>query len=179
MSLVLITAFGSLRAADENTVKESPKVERPISPRLSKEITAGLPKFAPPATSVTTPGSTAIVEEPRNAIIHLPTYIVRDRREPSKEDILTTQGWEEDAVKRYLGPKDNLDRTLNAVTLAELWKSIPLLGRIPFVPFGSVSDGQRAQFLYERVETKRRFMEILDMGTLAPPEKPRSSPPKK
>lgn len=171
--MVALSAHAESPAPDASTVA---KRERNVSSHIASAIADGLPKFSPvPADPMASPP--AAFTESRNAIVHLPAYIVREKRPPSPEDMLTAKGWEEDAAERYLGPKDGLDRSLNEVSLLDLWKRIPVLGKIPFVPFGSMTNGQRAQFLYERVEAKRRWAELLDFGTPAPvTEKPRKKP---
>ena len=145
------------------------KKDRALSPHLASVLAETLPKFdtakPAPAPAGTPPPPTA--GQPQNGIVRLPDFIVREKRPPGQEDLLTAKGWEADAAKRYLTPKGSLDRTLNAVTLTELWQSIPVLGRIPFVPFHSLNDGQRAQVIYERVVAKRRWAEVLDVEEAA------------
>lgn len=153
--------------------------ERALSPRLASVLAATLPKYEAPTPGGATAGANRATrtDQPQNDIIRLPDYIVREHRLPTPEDLLTAKGWEADASRRYLGPKGNLDRTLNAVTLAELWQSIPVLGRIPFVPFNSLNDGQRAQLIDGRVEAKRRWAELLDVeGTAQKLEKEKVPP---
>ena len=145
------------------------KKDRALSPHLASVLAETLPKFDA-AKLATVSAETHLLPAPdhsQNSIVRLPDFIVRDKRPPGQEDMLTAKGWEADAAKRYLTPKGSLDRTLNAVTLTELWQSIPLIGRIPFVPFHSLNDGQRAQEIYERVEAKRRWSEILDVEETA------------
>ncbi|MEO6875029.1 MAG: hypothetical protein ABI222_09420 [Opitutaceae bacterium] len=102
-------------------------------------------------------------DRPRNIIVRLPTYIVREQRPIRDEDVITEKGREHAMALRYMGPQNNLDRTLNAFTLADAWKSIPLLGKLPFVPFDSKSYDERAAAIYERIEKKRRFGDLLDI----------------
>ncbi len=97
----------------------------------------------------------------------LPIFIVRAGRPPGEEELLTETGREAAMAPRYAGPQSRLDRTLNAVTLDDLWRSIPLLGRIPFVAFGSLTYNQRAVAEYAQVEQRRRFGELLEIERFA------------
>ncbi|MDB6128755.1 MAG: hypothetical protein JWM35_2651 [Verrucomicrobia bacterium] len=176
---IAMTALVTLSANAEAPVSDTSipeKRARIVSSHIAAAISDGLPKYSPvQADAKTSPAVPA--DEARNTIIHLPTYIVREKRPPSPEDLLTAKGWENDAAERYLGPKDGLDRSLNAVTLTDLWRKIPILGKIPFVPFGSMSNGERAQFLNERIESKRRWTELLDFGQPEPAtKKPKKNP---
>jgi len=145
----------------------SPKRERIVSSRLASAILDTLPKYDS-VKAAAPPPAPEISEDPsRNAIVRLPSYIVRESRPPSAEDILTEKGREAAMARRYLGPQTNLDRSLNSVTLTDLWKSIPILGRIPFVPFASLTYDQRAALIYEETEKRRRFGELLNIEQLA------------
>jgi hypothetical protein len=156
-------------AAASVSSSPSDKQDRIHSPRLAAVLAESLPKYnaakPAPATAGTLPQS--VTDQPQNSIVRLPDFVVREKRPPGQTDLLTAKGWEADAAKRYLTPKGSLDRTLNAVTLTELWQSIPVLGRIPFVPFHSFNDGQRAQEIYGRVEAKRRWAEVLEVEETA------------
>jgi hypothetical protein len=140
-----------------------------VSPQLAKLFAGNPPKFSPPkpdsaASAPAGPGA----EQPRNGIVHLPTYIVRgNTRLPDEYQLLTPQGRDAAMAQRYMGPQNTLDHVLNAVTLADLWKSIPLLGKIPFVPFDSKSYNERAASIYERPELKRRFDELMNIELTA------------
>lgn len=155
-------------AAEPASPTTTPR-ERALSPRLASVLTSTLPKYQPPAAGTASGHSSRLPREaPKNNIIRLPDYIVRDSRLPDQDEILTEQGRSAIAVKRYFGPSDGLVRGyLNAFTLAELWQKIPVLGRIPFVPFESMSNEQRTLEVYDRVERKRRLQELLGIEAVA------------
>jgi len=61
-------------------------------------------------------------------------YVVRDVKIPTDEVIMTPKARAKVAMDKYLGPSDGLDRgLLNAVTLTQLWKKIPIIGGLDFV----------------------------------------------
>lgn len=158
--LLLLVAL-SPAAWAETPVPATPVPAEPaVSPKLTKLFGDTPPKFDPPksTTAATTTGPA-----PRNGIIRLPTYIVRETRPISDDDVITPAGREHAMAQRWLGPQSGLDSALNTVTLAGLWHSIPILGKIPFVPFDSMSYDQRAAKIYEKPEKKRRFGELLDI----------------
>jgi hypothetical protein len=138
-----------------------------FSPKLSRLFAGAPPKFDPPKPDAPPSAPIATGDQPRNGIIHLPSYIVRGQRLEDEYLFLTEQGREAALARRYAGPQTRLDRTLNAVTLDDLWRSIPLLGRIPFISFGSLTYNQRATMEYEQVEQKRRFGELLEIEQFA------------
>ena len=144
----------------------------PVSPKLARLFGGNPPKFNPPQAP---DPATVTVDPPRNDIVRLPLFMVRDSRPPTEYDVLTEAGRETALARRYLGPQSTLDRNLNAVNLVSLWKSIPLLGRIPFVPFGSLSYTDRAVLIYDEVEKRRRFGELMDIELLA--RKAEKAPP--
>jgi hypothetical protein len=163
IAIVAVAIFGF---AEAQVVGEeaSPRRERVLSPRLSSALSSQLPKYSPDTSVPASPDGVAV---PRNEIIRLPKYIVRAPRPPSAEDMLTKEGREDAAATRYLGSPHGLDRSMNRHTLVGLWQSIPVLGRIPFVPFGSQTNGQRALEQNERKEAKRKFSDLLDLEAFA------------
>lgn len=131
-----------------------------LSPHLSAVIADSLPKYQSPGTGQ--PTSAPASDQPRNTIVRLPDYVVRDARPPDSYDLITRKGHAQIAMNRYLGPSNGFDRAfLNAVTLVDLWQSIPVLGKVPFVPFGSQSNADRALEIYDPIERKRRMQELL------------------
>ncbi len=145
----------------------SPKHEHATSPKLTSTILATLPKYDPPKASTGASTRVGPEDKPRNGIIRLPDFVVRDRRPPDPEDLLTEKGRNAAAATRYLGPETTLDRVLNHTTLSDLWKKIPLLGDLPFVPFQSMDRGERAMYLYGRIEEERRIKELMDLDATA------------
>jgi hypothetical protein len=152
------------------------------SPKLAKLFAGAPPKFDPPKSdSAASVRETAPIatETPRNGIVRLPTYIVRgDTRLPDEYQILTPKGRDAAMALRYMGPQNQLDHALNAFTLADLWKSIPVLGKVPFVPFDSKTYNERAALIYERPELKRRINELMNVEHTAQELEKSASPDK-
>ncbi len=165
---LLLAALVAGTARAENPAPPSAAAPA-LSPRLSAVIADSLPKYQPPGTGQPTPAPAP--DQPRNTIVRLPDYVVRDARPPDSYDLITRKGHAQIAMNRYLGPSNGFDRAfLNAVTLVDLWKSIPVLGKVPFVPFGSQSNADRALEIYDPIERKRRMQELL--GREAMPRDP-------
>jgi len=181
---VLYVAFAALVSAETPPVTApvaAPPAETPVSPKLDKLFGGEVPKFAPPKTDV--PAS-LFTEPPRNGIIRLPTYIVREPRPISPGDVMTPQAREDAIVKRYVGEPTGLDVALNKYTLNTLWKKIPLLGSIS--DFGATNDASRNMGYkeriatdYSRIEAKRRYLEALGVSADVPPTKPAPDKEKK
>jgi len=166
--LVVAALTATITAAAEP--EPAPPRQRAISPRLSAVITAPLPKYESAADGRTSRGAGRLAPEdrPKNNIVRLPDYIVREPRLPDDAEVLADQGRGIIAMRQYLGDSDGLFRGyLNAFTLGELWQKIPALGRIPFVPFGSVANQELALEVYDRVERKRRLQELMGLEALA------------
>ena len=167
--LILLAACLSPAARAQSAVPATPAAaEPPVSPKLAKLFAGTPPKYDPPKPGSTAPASAAHppTDQPRNGIVRLPNFIVRgDHRLPDEYQILTPKGRDAAMAQRYLGPQSNLDHVLNAVTVADLWKKIPILGRFPFI--SSMSYNERAAHIYERPELKRRFNELLSIEQAA------------
>ena len=169
---VLLAATGRAQAA----APVAPAIAgAPVSPKLARLFGGNPPKFNPPKAPDPATVPVNPDDPPRNDIVRLPLFMVRDSRPPTEYDVLTEAGRATALARRYLGPQSTLDRNLNAVNLVSLWKSIPLLGRIPFVPFGSLSYTDRAVLIYDEVEKRRRFGELMDIELLA--RKAEKAPP--
>jgi len=165
---ILLAVFFSAPSVAQTAPADVPATaEPPVSPKLIRLFAGDPPKFDPPKPDAPPPAPITAGDLPRNGIVHLPTYIVRDQRLEDEYLFLTEQGREAALARRYAGPQTRLDRTLNAVTLDDLWRSIPLLGRIPYISFGSLTYNQRAALEYEPVEQKRRLGELLAIEQFA------------
>lgn len=168
--LALLSAACVTIAAAQPAEAPAPR-ERVLSPRLSAALAEKLPKFTAPAAGAArqaAPGRLPDDPAPRNSILRLPDYIVREPRVPDEEAVLTEKGRSAVAMNRYLGPSDGFDRGfLNAFTLGDLWRKIPLLGRIPVIPFASIPNEQRAMEIYEHVEQRRQWEELLRIEAIA------------
>lgn len=86
----------------------APKRERVVSGNLAATLAASMPKYNPPPKPH--PDEEEIdlreVDKPRNNIIRLPKYTVRDKRPPvfRERDIYSSKGLAELARRRYLTP---------------------------------------------------------------------------
>jgi hypothetical protein len=154
----------------------APAVTEPTaSAKLNKLFAGAPPKFNPPKPETAPDASaSAPADQPRNGIVHLPTYIVRgDTRLPDDYHMLTPQGRQDALVKRYVGEPTGLDMLLNKYTLNNaLWKKIPLLGRISDfgTPSGpSMTPGDRIALDYSKIEAKRLYLEALGVSADVPP----------
>lgn len=178
LRLSLQAVFLSTAAAQTAPPAAPAVASAPVSAKLNKLFAGAPPKYNPPKPGISTSAPITSGDLPRNNIVHLPMFIVRAGHLPSEEQLLTEKGRDAAMARRYAGPQTSLDRNLNAVNLTNLWQSIPLLGRIPFVPFNSLSYNQRAAAMYDRVEKKRRFGELLEIEESArAAEKPKPAGP--
>jgi hypothetical protein len=137
-----LVAAGDFASADEDS--------HASSARLSAEIAAGLPKYVPkgnepaPAARPAPPQERQAAADPSVSV--LPAVTVTEARLPTPEGILTKEARAQKFVAAYMGDSDGLDRGfLNRFTLQQLWKMIPILGRLPFVGTpGHMTNEQRA-----------------------------------
>ncbi|HWL15719.1 MAG TPA: hypothetical protein VNR00_08945, partial [Opitutus sp.] len=131
----------------EDHAPPAPKRERPISSNLAATLAAGMPKYNPPPKPK--PQDEAVdlreVDKPRNGIIRLPNYTVREKKPPvfRERDIYTSKGLGELARHRYLTPTYRL---LNSV----------------YVPFLTASPTQHAMAMYAEDERLNNMSELED-----------------
>lgn len=104
----------------------APKRPRTISPEVAAQLSANTPRFAPapprpPPTPIEEQPDMRDIDKPRNTIIRLPSYIVREPKPPvlSERAVHTDSGLADIAVRRYIS---DFDRAMNRITL-------PLFGR--------------------------------------------------
>jgi hypothetical protein len=81
---------------------------RSVSPGVAAALSAGMPKFSPPTPSPTpTPEikDMADIDKPKNGIVRLPTYVVRDSRPPifRNRDLYTNTALIELTLKKHPG----------------------------------------------------------------------------
>jgi hypothetical protein len=85
---------------------------RPISPAIAGKLAGASPKFTPPPQGVSRspePGTDLReIDKPRNGIIRLPNYIVREEKTPAvkhleERDILTAKGRLDFVMRRHPG----------------------------------------------------------------------------
>ena len=178
LRLLLLAACLSPVAPAQTAVPPAPTptvTEPPASPKLAKLFAGAPPKFDPPKPETSArDGVASPTDQPRNGIVRLPTYIVRDNiRLPDDYHMLTPQARQDAVVKRYVGEPGGLDVLLNKYTINNaLWKKIPLLGRIS--DFGtasgpSMTPGDRIALDYSKIEAKRLYIEALGVSADIPP----------
>ena len=138
-----ILAAGDIIAGEDDS--------RASSAELSAAISAGLPKFAPKEGETTKAPekgspvlSRTVTSDPTISV--LPPMTVTESKLPADDQFLTYEGKASKVMAAYMGDSDGLDRGfLNRFTLRQLWKKIPILGRLPFVGTpGSMTNEQRA-----------------------------------
>ncbi len=73
------------------------------SSELSSALVESMPKYNPPKP-VAPPAEAAEADKPKNGIVRLPKYVVRDRRPQifTDKDVLTEQGKKDAAMKAYV-----------------------------------------------------------------------------
>lgn len=132
------------------------------SPRIKGLISAAVPKYEPPKPPEETAAVRSrlvVADQPANQIPRLPAYIVKERRLPNPEEVLSVREQEKYAMEHFLGDERGIDRGfLNLITVPMLWKKIPILGRFPLVGFAT--NEERALVLY-KADLQRRKMENL------------------
>ncbi len=133
-----------------------PTATRAISPQVAELLAAAAPKYSPPEAGPAKPVETAPEEtdQPRNRIIRLSPYIVRERRplELKERDVLTAKGRLDLALQRHPGLR---------------------LGSL-----GPLTNNRWAYAMLEEELALERRKEMLDLLSLLPdsPDKPPSVP---
>ncbi len=135
--------------AQPNTSAPAPARPRAISPGVANILASTMPKFNPDLPKPEGVLNLARNEEPRNDIVRLPEYIVRERRPPvlTERKIYTKEALRELAFRRYI---PEFDRALNRFTL-------PLFG---------ISAQARAMQMYEEDERLRNMMDMADTARI-------------
>lgn len=171
--------------------------EPPSSEKLARLFAGTPPRFDPPKpeSAAAVSGTPAAAEQPRNSIVRLPTFVVRDKyRLPDDAHMLTPQARQEAIVKRYVGEPTGLDLMLNKYTINNtIWKRIPVLGTISNFgwnmrsgpvgergqtytsadpsAYSSSTSGDRIALDYSKIEAKRLYTEALGVSADVPPTK--------
>ena len=103
----------------------SPPLRHATSSATAAKVSAGLPKFSPPKPAAAESPDQRDADQPRNGIIRLPKYIVRERKLPelSNREMLTPDGRLDLAFKRHpgllFGNFFNLNAGIGLAMLAE------------------------------------------------------------
>ena len=163
----------SSAASEDTAATESPAGpgrERAISPHVAALLAATAPKFETPDPAAMKPEVARMdisADKPANGIIRLPSYMVREPRLPTPEQVMTARAVEQYAMKKYLGPENGLDRgVLNLFTIAQFWRKIPVIGQILPPPFLSITNEERAMMFYAEDERLRKMNDFSEMATL-------------
>jgi hypothetical protein len=145
------------RAVTPPAPPPAPPRSRPISPDLAAALTAAMPAYAPPA-AVSGPAAPVAIAPPKNGILRLPDYLVREKpiRQFTERELDTPEGLRAIAMKRYI---TEFDAVLNAF-------NIPLFsGYSTAADLGGAPD-QRAMRKYEEKEAADRAAEMRDLWLL-------------
>lgn len=139
---------------------ESPPRTRPISSAVAAQLAAAAPKYSPPPPKPERdPEHEDIdmrdIDKPRNNIIRLPSYIVREPRPPvfNERAIHTKEGLTDVAVRRYIS---ELDRALNRF-------AIPLFAG--WSPGGGSAMENRAMAMYAEQERLDNMASMSDAAS--------------
>jgi len=130
------------------------KRERAISGDVAASLAAAMPKYnppkpAPPPTPVEQQPDLRDVDKPKNTIIRLPDYVVREAKPPvfRERDINTQQGLANIALRRY---GTEASRALNRFT-------IPIFGQ---------TQEARALAMYAEDERLKNITELNDAAAM-------------
>ncbi len=133
--------------ASEPAAPPRPKRDRPISDNLASTLAASMPKYNPPPKPRPEDEDVDLreVDKPRNNIIRLPRYTVRERKPPvfRERDIYTREGFADLARRRYLTPTY---RVLNSV----------------YIPFLTASPTDHALAMYAEDERLANMADVED-----------------
>lgn len=150
------------KPAEKAPSPNAPKRTRAISPEVAAALAAVTPKYTPPEPKPEPkPEAPMIdlrdVDKPKNEIVRLPDYVVRERKPPvfRERDVYTDKGITDIAMRRYIS---DADRALNRWTL-------PL--------FGS-SKEDRARAMYAEDERLKNMNDLRDASIDAGRADPRN-----
>ena len=124
LALFSLPVIGLPAQTGDGAPAETSKRSRSISPEVAAALAAGMPKYDPPKPVAPQDEEDLPdmrdIDKPRNQIIRLPDYVVREKRPPvfRERDINTTKGLSAIAMKRYFS---ETAKALNRYT-------IPLFG---------------------------------------------------
>lgn len=161
---MLACACSALASAAE-PASDAPAPKRTVSPRVAEMLAAARPKFEPAPANAPAPSAPIARfsdDRPANDIIRLPTYIVRERKLPKRDEVWTEKEQARIGMERYIGPEDGFDRGfLNLINLASLWKKVPVLGKVPLAGF--MTNEERGLMLYREAKRKEELENWTDL----------------
>jgi hypothetical protein len=160
--------MGAFGVASLTFAADEPEHHRIVSSHLAEVLAAARPAFKPAAATVTPTATPDNSLPPRaNDIVRLPQMVVREPKLPNEAEVLTPKGLAEREMKHYFGPRDGFDRgVLNVVTVAGLWKKIPILGQLLGCPIPSMTNEDRAMMYYREDERIRQMTEFGELMRL-------------
>lgn len=150
--------------AEKPAPPPAPKRTRVISPEVAAALAAATPKYTPPPPKPAAPPTPEEeqpdlrdIDKPKNTIVRLPKFMVRETRPPvfTERQISTAKGITDIAMRRYLS---EADRAMNRY-------GIPLLS-----PLGTASGSateHRALALYAEDERLKNMSDLRDAGVNA------------
>lgn len=164
--LLLSVLLAGRVKGDETPKREATPTAEPaarsrlVSPRTAALLAAAMPKFEPLPVVEPQHNSAAASEgaakTPDVGIVHLPSYIVRDRKVPLADEV-DKGAVARRAMEHYLGPENGLDRGfLNLITA----KQVPVLAL-----FSSIPNEERALALYRADERRRKQAELAEFAS--------------
>jgi len=142
-ALFSLTVIGLPAQSNGGTTAESSKRSRSISPEVAAALAAGMPKYDPPKAVAPKDEEDLPdmrdVDKPRNQIIRLPDYVVREKRPPvfRERDINTTKGLSAVAMKRYFS---ETAKALNRYTIPLFGMSQEAYANMPFAEDGPLEN---------------------------------------
>ena len=134
------------------TSAPTPPPPRATSPDTVSKITATLPKFSPPPPTDAKPAAPAPdlreTDRPRNIILRLPNYVVREDKVPlfKERELLTPSGRLDLAYKRHPGLH---------------------LGSLPFLSNNGIALAMLAE--EERIERQKEMMDLAGLAAIGDP----------
>jgi hypothetical protein len=142
-------------AAEKANAPDTPKRTRAVSGGVAAALAAASPKYSPPAPKPPPKPEEELpdlrdVDKPKNTIVRLPKYIVREAKPVifSERAIHTAKGLTEIAMKRYI---TETDRVLNRF-------------RIPIL---TMTNEERALAMYAEDERLKNMGELRENATAA------------
>jgi hypothetical protein len=132
-----LALFGAVMLA-AGTAAADEDASHATSSYIMSVISAGLPQFDAAQGNGKAAVAKAELAPKKNVlpsgVTLMPAFTITEAKLPSQRQMLTYRGWTQPLIDKYMGPSDGLDRgVLNRLTLAQIWKKIPILGALPFI----------------------------------------------
>lgn len=147
--------------AKEQNTTTLPRRNRAVSPEVAASISAAMPKYNPPKPVEKKPEAETPdlreTDKPKNEIVRLPDYVVRDRLNPilRERDVYTKEGLADLATRRHF---TDAGKALNRFT-------VPLFSPISTSGSGSATT-DRALLMYTEEERLKNMADLSDAAGL-------------